>query len=199
MNRSILLWALGAMLLACGGAPAAPEAPAAAVAPPFEKDPLLTEPLYRTGKLFPEYAGEEVAGQVFETAVVYLDEAAREPYRVFVRDGKLVDGDGRPLNPDGTLGPNGNDTAIWVMDAAGNLYVGFEQRKGVFHHSSFLAGGPVSAAGELVVIDGELIEISNRSGHYRPPPFTLDQTIEHLEGLGLETGETKRSTVGVDL
>ena len=37
-----------------------------------------------------------------------------------------------------------------------------------FHHSSFMAGQPVSFAGELQVTDGMLRVVTNKSGHYKP-------------------------------
>ena len=37
-----------------------------------------------------------------------------------------------------------------------------------FHHSSFLAGEKVAAAGEIIIENGIIKEITNGSGHYRP-------------------------------
>ncbi|WP_119726298.1 hypothetical protein [Thermomonospora amylolytica] len=56
---------------------------------------------------------------------------------------------------------------------------------GVFHHSSFLAGGPVAAAGELRVVNGRLGLISDRSGHYQPPPEFRDRVVEMLRQAGV--------------
>ncbi|MCA9560354.1 MAG: hypothetical protein KC583_17515, partial [Myxococcales bacterium] len=151
------------------------------------------------GKLWPKYRGEEVAGAVFETAVEYLDAAQREAYRVHGRDGKLVDAAGRPL--DG--GPPGEDgkprRAIYAMDAAGNLYASFDHGKGRFHHSSFLAGGPVACAGEMVIEDGRVVELTNMSGHYRPPPFTLDAVRERLVEMGVDVEGMRVAPVGADV
>ncbi|WP_218581945.1 hypothetical protein, partial [Nocardia cyriacigeorgica] len=55
------------------------------------------------------------------------------------------------------------------MDNQGNLYASLHHAPGQFHHSSFLAGGPVAGAGELEVIDGVLQLVTDSSGHYRPP------------------------------
>lgn len=46
------------------------------------------------------------------------------------------------------------------------LYIGIKQ-KGKFQHSSFLAGGPITSAGTLVIRDGVLIKCNPMSGHYR--------------------------------
>ena len=55
----------------------------------------------------------------------------------------------------------------------------------VFHHSSFLAGAPVAAAGEMQVSGGIVDYISNQSGHYLPPGPFLEQAQQqlHLEGV----------------
>ncbi len=194
---------IAVLLSACGGAPPPPQsAPASAptaAAPAFRPPPPLTEARYRTGKLWPKYRGEEVAGAVFETAVVYLDETQREPYRVHGRDGKLVDAAGRPLDggpPDAEGKPK---RAIYSMDAAGNLYVSYDHAKGLFHHSSFLAGGPVACAGEMVIEDGRIIELTNMSGHYRPPPFTLDAVRERLVEMGVDVEGMVVAPVGADV
>lgn len=46
------------------------------------------------------------------------------------------------------------------------LYLGIKQR-GRFQHSSFLAGGPITSAGTLVVRAGKLVQCKPMSGHYR--------------------------------
>lgn len=44
---------------------------------------------------------------------------------------------------------------IFVLSTSRNLYVG-QKKKGLFQHSSFLAGGAATAAGRLVAHDGIL-------------------------------------------
>lgn len=60
----------------------------------------------------------------------------------------------------------------------------------VFHHSSFLAGAPVAAAGEIAVSGGHVSKINNQSGHYLPPGFYLEQVGKQLEleGVRLPSG-----------
>lgn len=198
MGRTLLAVLL---LLGCGGAPPAPSASTPTAAPAFVPDPALTEPRFRTMRLWPEYEGEEEAGGHFETAVTYLDEQAREKHRVMVRDGRLVDVMGKPFNagprPEKWTGDEG--LAIYVMDGAGNVYATLDHERGRFHHSSFLAGGPVAMAGDIRVFDGWIVEVSNQSGHYRPPPAAMPQITTRLKEMGVDLTKVKVDVLGADL
>ena len=70
------------------------------------------------------------------------------------------------------------------MDEFGNLYAG-DQQFGVQHHSSFLGGRTVTAAGELEVRDGRLLVWSDRSGHYLPHAEINDSALDLLRRQGL--------------
>lgn len=74
----------------------------------------------------------------------------REAYEVIVKSGKLVyKQSGIVLDtPEGTKW-------IFVLSTSRNFYVG-EKKKGLFQHSSFLAGGATIAAGRLVANNGIL-------------------------------------------
>jgi hypothetical protein len=71
------------------------------------------------------------------------------------------------------------------MDEHGNLYASNYHARGRFHHSSFLAGGNVAAAGELAVIDGVLQLLTDSSGHYRPARGHTMQAINQLRSMGI--------------
>ena len=49
-----------------------------------------------------------------------------------------------------------------------------------FHHSSFLAGEAVVGAGEWIVREGKLLQISANSGHYRPSMDHFHRSVLHL-------------------
>jgi hypothetical protein len=85
---------------------------------------------------------------------------------------------------------------IFVMNAAGQFFAG-ESLVGIQHHSSFLAGGAVAAAGEVRINDGVLSEISNVSGHYKPGPAYLWQACKQLEaqGINLESVQVEVATL----
>lgn len=79
---------------------------------------------------------------------------------------------------------SGPGMAIYVMSFEGHLYVS-PHSVGHRHHSSLLAGATVTGAGEIKVVQGRLVSISNKSGHYQPDTFILLQTIHSLIEQGL--------------
>ena len=144
-----------------------------------------------------ESAAEESAGEEEDTRVVYWSDAERAAHLVGARGGLLVDPSGEPLDPDLDNPKHKHRTgaALFVMDLTGNIYFTFDQRYGLLHHSSLAAGGPVAAAGELVVLKGELVSVSNASGHYRPPPSTIDLVWARLVELGVNMSRAERFEV----
>ncbi|KAL5710683.1 hypothetical protein ACHQM5_021218 [Ranunculus cassubicifolius] len=79
---------------------------------------------------------------------------------------------------------------IYVVSTSRQLYIG-KKKKGVFQHSSFLAGGVTLAAGRLVCKEGELKSISAYSGHYRPTEQNLDTFLALLQENGLNLAEVE--------
>lgn len=82
----------------------------------------------------------------------------------------------------------GDGFGIFVMSADGRFY-STSHKIGLFHHSSFLAGGAVAGAGEMQVEGGTLKYITNKSGHYWPGDRELLQTLTALKraGVGLSS------------
>jgi hypothetical protein len=95
------------------------------------------------------------------------------------------------LDPSIEEKPNRDGFAIFVMDASGTIYVSFDHQQGSFHHSSLLAGAPVAAAGDMTILSGRLLAISNASGHYRPPPSSLVAVLARLKALGVDISGVK--------
>lgn len=56
---------------------------------------------------------------------------------------------------------------IFVVDLRGTMFLG-RKRKGLFHHSSFVAGAPIFAAGKIMIKHGRIIAIEPHSGHFKP-------------------------------
>lgn len=121
----------------------------------------------------------EDKGEVFDTNVAYFDETQREAYVVTIEAGSLVDADGQPFDTAGQL-------AIYVLSPEGVLYASAEQEQGKFHHSSFLAGGPVAGAGELIAAEGKVTLLTDHSGHYRPGKQETGQALCWFADQGVD-------------
>jgi hypothetical protein len=116
------------------------------------------------------------------TRTVMYDHDLRERNisKITARGGLLCTADGKPLDTRSMVTHfSGPGYAIYVMSREGNLHVS-SHSVGHRHHSSLLAGGAVSGAGELKVNKGQLVWISNKSGHYCPDVFHLLQTLHSL-------------------
>ena len=157
-----------------------PDLPTKALDPYFEGE---TDPK-RAAEIF----GSEVKG------VRYLTPVQAERYRVFVQDGKLYHINGVPVDTRAAESLHGGGgRAIFVMDSQGNLYLSTFHERGYFHHSSLLGGRPVAGAGEMVVENGRIVEMTDKSGHYQPPPEFRQQVLDVLaaEGVDVSTIEVR--------
>ena len=113
----------------------------------------------------------------------YLLSKDRKPYLVTVNAQKrLVQGDPTTFLINTKDGSGGQ--YIFVMDGDGNIYSA--SKKVVHHHSSFLAGGPVAAAGHWTIEYGALKAICNDSGHYQPPFDYTQQVLAELKKRGVD-------------
>jgi hypothetical protein len=149
-------------------------------------------PNYQTTPMLDAYRGEDMPdNQIWGTAVKYLAPQEREAFRLRFKDGLIFGADGSLFDTSEAVSLHSSTPkAIFVMDATGEFFAAHNQIIGQFHHSSLAAGEPVAAAGELLVLGGLLIEISNKSGHYRPGRLFMDQAIDSLARKGVElTGE----------
>ncbi|HEY7030612.1 MAG TPA: hypothetical protein VH482_04750 [Thermomicrobiales bacterium] len=111
----------------------------------------------------------------------YLKEAGREPFRLKFEGGSVKRRDEAfsTTSMKSNWSEADDGTAMYVMDNTGSIFAG-SQNVGRFHHSSFMAGGPVAAAGEMSLNAGTLKYINNFSGHYLPTPDHLTQVLQEL-------------------
>jgi hypothetical protein len=77
---------------------------------------------------------------------------------------------------------SGNGWAIFVLSPQGELYAG-SHIEGKLHHSTFLAGGAVVAAGEMHVVAGDVRAINSKSGHYCPSRRNMHAMVSRLVGI----------------
>ncbi|KAJ0974208.1 hypothetical protein J5N97_016173 [Dioscorea zingiberensis] len=73
------------------------------------------------------------------------------------------------------------------------------KRKGVFQHSSFLAGGAVLAAGRLVIERGILKTVSRDSGHYRPVKESIHEFRNFLERNNVDLSQLNIGCIEDDM
>ncbi|XP_051113901.1 IQ domain-containing protein IQM3-like [Andrographis paniculata] len=126
--------------------------------------------------------------------IKYLGPQEREHYEYAIVDGKILNKQtGKPLD---TIK---GSKWIFVMSTSKRLYAG-EKKKGLFHHSSFLAGGATVAAGRLEAENGVLKSISAYSGHYKPSDNSLDGFLSFLRenGVDLDDVEVRKANEDYD-
>ncbi|KAK9060818.1 hypothetical protein SSX86_021524 [Deinandra increscens subsp. villosa] len=124
--------------------------------------------------------------------IKYLGPNERESYEVIVEKGKLV------YRQSGLLLETFQGSKwIFVLSTSKNLYVG-QKQKGLFQHSSFLAGGATTAAGRLVAHGGILEAIWPYSGHYLPTEENFRDFISFLEENHVDLTNVKKCSVDDD-
>ncbi|XP_021823742.1 IQ domain-containing protein IQM3-like [Prunus avium] len=117
-----------------------------------------------------------------QECIKYLGPQEREHFEYIICEGTLVHrGTGSLLDTN-----QGMEDSKWifVMSTSKKLYAG-EKKKGLFHHSSFLAGGATLAAGRLRAEHGKLKSVSAYSGHYRPTNENLGSFLTFLKESGV--------------
>lgn len=134
-----------------------------------------------TARLAPEYVGEDLLADSLGRNTLAFGATDRRRYRLRTEQGRLLRDDGTPFDTEG-------EAFLIVLAPDGELYAGRGDYSSAtkLHHSSFLAGDPVAAAGEVVASAGRPTRITARSGHYKPPLCLLDQLRAELERRGID-------------
>lgn len=146
-------------------------------------------------RLFPliaRYVGEEVPGAFHwgqrsgsargkDMAVSYLDEGARARQMARVEGGTLRFVSGETF---------GDGTYIFVVDRDGRIIVD-RGADGRIHHSSLAGGDAVRFAGELVMSNGAITTITNKSGHYRPDEASFVRFLGQLKDAGFDSANVR--------
>lgn len=119
--------------------------------------------------------------------VHYLSPAERAEFEIKVVGGRFFWAEsGEPVHTgDMTTAFSGPGHAIWVC-APDRRFYSASHEVGTFHHSSFLAGGPVMGAGEWSINQGRLVMISNKTGHYRAGAQELFHVMLRLSVNGVD-------------
>lgn len=144
---------------------------------------------------FEEYQKQQDDSILNEPApFVLLNEKERKIYETTCEKGKLQRNK-KPFNTahEKTL-HSGSEYAIFVIGPDQDLYAG-SHIGGVFHHSSFLGEGAVLAGGEIKTNeDGLIIELSSKSGHYRPTAEENLFMLTYFENRGVDLSKVKFTT-----
>lgn len=139
----------------------------------------------------------------------YMSEAEREQTEIGVnKDGKILDAQGALLDTTkasgiGTLDGEAAGKHIYVMNQGGEFRQAdpwankkvvptssVKANAATIQHTSFEAGADVAGAGEMRVENGELQQLSDASGHYRPDGTMFRQSLDQLEGKGVNMDKT---------
>jgi hypothetical protein len=117
--------------------------------------------------------------EFIQGGVNYIKSANRKEYRLLSLGGKLYQENRLFDTRNSTTAHSGVGWAIFVVSPNGRWFAG-PHKSGRFHHSSFLGGGTVMAAGEMQVFGGVPVKMSAKSGHYQP---TLNQFTNGMQAL----------------
>ncbi|KAG8376167.1 hypothetical protein BUALT_Bualt09G0035100 [Buddleja alternifolia] len=124
--------------------------------------------------------------------IKYLAPKERESYEVVIEHGKLL------YKQSGTLLDTIEGSKwIFVLSTTRSLYVG-QKKKGLFQHSSFLAGAAITAAGRMVAHGGVLEAVWPYSGHYLPTEENFREFITFLEEHCVDLANVKRCATDDD-
>ena len=136
----------------------------------------------------------EATGRADVAGVQYLAPDERWKYWIVFGDDRRLYRHDPSLGPRGAGKPtlqvfttrgmstafSGSGFAIWVC-SPGGIFYSASHEVSHFHHSSFLAGGRVLAAGEWVVHDGTIQLITHKTGHYLASPQNLLRALWLLQ------------------
>jgi hypothetical protein len=114
------------------------------------------------------------------TGVRYLSPELRAGYAINFRGGVAYDATGALFHTGNLFSAHtGKGWAIYVLGFDGKFYCG-QHEVNRFHHSSFFAGAPVLAGGEIAVNAGRVVGVTNKTGHYQARAEELNTVLQNL-------------------
>lgn len=138
----------------------------------------------RSGLAFEEWLMQKPA-RLHPPSITYLTPEERKEFAVTFTEGRLYQ-KGAPLSTGKIQTDKESGAAIYVILSDEVMYVG-PYLLSRFQHSSFNCGQPVIGAGEILTDpEGNILEISSKSGHYKPTPQQLADTVAFLEKMGID-------------
>jgi hypothetical protein len=115
--------------------------------------------------------------------VAYLKESDRENYAIGFSGKKLIFS--AMVKEFASHLESGSQEIIFVL-AAQQIFYGGVKSIGEFHHSSFLSGAPVAGAGTFFLENGEIVKVSDHSGHYVPGIKEMIAVLKAMNAQGAD-------------
>lgn len=112
--------------------------------------------------------------------VKYFSPSEKMAYEIFIRDGLFVNREGERMDSPFDESLEGLQQGLIVIDRDLRIYFMNREERGRIHHSSLAAGEDILFAGTAGFVNGQLRELSNSSGHYKP---STEQTLLALRRL----------------
>lgn len=134
-----------------------------------------------------------IPGDKKDRMVQYLSVEERKQYVLEFNDGTLMQGGKTLPHLEPGADPNTEVEYLYSMDLEGTIYVApaSPMLTCKFHHSSFVAGGPVAGAGQIKIRRGKATFIDNCSGHYHPSDDVMDQVLSVLKQHNVEVEQIR--------
>ncbi len=123
--------------------------------------------------------------------VKYFSKEELLPYALFVKEGLIVNHQGKKTSSDFDPEAMSFEHGLFVIDKNNKAYLLPFESRGKYHHSSLSAGDDIIFAGTAAFHNGVLREFSNSSGHYKPSAKQTLQALKILQKQGLSLESTK--------
>ena len=142
--------------------------------------------LHLTDKALADFLGGTEEGQHEYTGA--LDGRQRRDVEVGV--------DGGRLKANGTFLHGVYRYVLAPSRVAGQRLYAYPEGDNSWKHSQFMKGGPVLCAGMMHLFRGQLLQITNGSGHYQPPPAAMKEILLWMRLRGLDSSAVIIDTKG---
>ena len=149
---------------------------------------------FESGELLDVYSHAKITDCCRKPTFLHAEERASfnlDIYNgLFYKDGEIFDSarsisHQKPRYIAFTLNTNGELSVFNHLDGE------VDEKGYVFVHSSMNSGAPVLAAGEMEIVNGQLITITSFSDHYKPTLFSIARFLEYLCDREMDLSKTK--------
>lgn len=123
--------------------------------------------------------------------VNYLNENQKSPLELVIKNGRLEHHNGNKANTEFDSDSMSFNHVLVVIDQKSRIFILPNEERGVFHHSSLTSGENILFAGSIGIHQGQIRELSDLSGHYRPNTQQTIKVLKHLSQLGLDISNLK--------